>query len=73
MMNDKAAIRGHLETAGTDRRKAVGQIGGPVKDATGLTGKYDFTLYWSAPPAAPFRRRGRARMACRPTRIQGLR
>ena len=25
-----------------------GQLGGPVIDATGLTGKYDIDLYWSA-------------------------
>jgi uncharacterized protein (TIGR03435 family) len=40
-------MRGQLETAEQIAGKLSGQIGGPVKDATGLTGKYDYTLYWS--------------------------
>jgi uncharacterized protein (TIGR03435 family) len=46
-MNGKAAMRGHLETTEQIARKLAGQVGGPIKDATGLTGKYDYTLYWS--------------------------
>jgi len=29
------------------------QLGGPVKDDTGLTGHYDFALFWSARPHSP--------------------
>jgi uncharacterized protein (TIGR03435 family) len=59
VMSGKAAMRGHLDTAEQIAAKLSGQIGGPVRDATGLTGKYDYTLYWSASA-------GRALSAARP-------
>ena len=31
------------------RRLAMRTLGGPLTDATGLTGKYDYTIFWSAP------------------------
>jgi uncharacterized protein (TIGR03435 family) len=46
-LNGKAAMRGHLQTMEEIARNLSGQMGGPGKNATGLTGKYDYTLYWS--------------------------
>jgi len=48
IMNGKGAMRGHLETAEQIAAKLSGQMGSPVNDATGLKGKYDYTVYWSA-------------------------
>ncbi len=43
----KAIMRGHNET-GTEMASMFStQVGSPVTDATGLTGKYDYTIYWS--------------------------
>ena len=50
MMNGKAAMRGHLETAEEIAQKISNQMGAPVVNASGLTGKYDYTLYWSSAP-----------------------
>jgi uncharacterized protein (TIGR03435 family) len=47
IMNGKAAMRGHNETAPEMASKLSNQVGHPVTDGTGLTGKYDYTLYWS--------------------------
>lgn len=47
MMNGKAAARAHAESAEQIADRLAGQIGHPVTDATGLTGKYDYTLYWA--------------------------
>jgi bla regulator protein BlaR1 len=46
----KMGLRGHNETA-ADMARAFGirATGGPVTDATGLTGKYDYTIFWSGP------------------------
>jgi bla regulator protein BlaR1 len=45
----KIGWRGHNETA-AEMAKSLGMraIGGPVTDATGLVGKYDYTIFWSA-------------------------
>ena len=48
IMNGKAAMRGHNETTAQMASQFSVQVGHPVKDATGLTGKYDYTIYWSA-------------------------
>ena len=50
MMNGKAVTRGHEETTQQIATKLSNQAGRPVTDATGLTGKYDYTLYWALPP-----------------------
>jgi len=47
IMSGKAAMRGHNETAAEMASKFSGQLGHPVTDGTGLTGRYDYTLYWS--------------------------
>jgi uncharacterized protein (TIGR03435 family) len=47
IMGSKAFMRGHNETAAQMADQFSGQIGSPVTDATGLTGKYDYTIYWS--------------------------
>lgn len=47
MTGDKAAMRGHNETAAQIASEFSNQVGGPVNDATGLTGKYDYTIFWS--------------------------
>jgi uncharacterized protein (TIGR03435 family) len=49
IMNGKAAMRGHNETAAEMASKFSNQVGHPVIDGTGLTGKYDYTLFWSVP------------------------
>jgi bla regulator protein BlaR1 len=45
----KIGLRGHNQTA-AEMAKSFGMraIGGPVTDATGLAGKYDYTIFWSA-------------------------
>jgi uncharacterized protein (TIGR03435 family) len=55
MMNGKAANRGVRQTTEQLAAMVSGQLGKPVIDATGLTGKYDYTLYWAASngPAPP--------------------
>ena len=47
MARDRAALRGHNETAAEMAQEFAPQVGGPVTDATGLTGKYDYTIFWS--------------------------
>jgi len=47
IMRDKAVMRGHNETAAQMASAFSGQVGSPVTDATGLTGTYDYLLYWS--------------------------
>ncbi|HEY1757466.1 MAG TPA: M56 family metallopeptidase [Bryobacteraceae bacterium] len=47
MARGKAAMRGHNETAHEMASGFSVQLGGPVTDATGLTGKYDYTIFWS--------------------------
>jgi len=44
----KMVMRGHNETV-ADLAHAIGvrTLGGPLTDATGLTGKYDYTVSWS--------------------------
>jgi uncharacterized protein (TIGR03435 family) len=49
IMSGKAAMRGHNETAPEMASKFSNQVGHPVTNGTGLTGKYDYTLYWSVP------------------------
>ena len=44
---DRAALRGHNETAAEMAREFAPQVGGPVTDTTGLTDKYDYTIFWS--------------------------
>jgi uncharacterized protein (TIGR03435 family) len=48
IMSGKAAMRGHNETTAEMASAFSIQVGNPVTDATGLTGKYDYTIYWSA-------------------------
>jgi len=47
IMRDKAVMRGHNETTAQMASAFSSQVGGPVNDATGLTGNYDYLLYWS--------------------------
>jgi uncharacterized protein (TIGR03435 family) len=44
----KMTMRGHNETA-AEMARAIGArtLSGPLTDATGLTGKYDYTIFWS--------------------------
>ena len=44
----KIGVRGHNETV-AELAKAIGArtLGAPLTDATGLTGKYDYTIFWS--------------------------
>jgi uncharacterized protein (TIGR03435 family) len=46
--NGKMGMRGRNETT-TELASAIGPrtLGAPLADATGLTGKYDFTIFWS--------------------------
>lgn len=46
MMNGKARWRATRETTGMLASMLGGQLSQPVTDATGLQGKYDFTLSW---------------------------
>jgi uncharacterized protein (TIGR03435 family) len=45
---DKMGMRGHNQTV-AEIIKAIGPrtLDGPLTDATGLTGKYDYTIFWS--------------------------
>ncbi len=44
----KMVIRGHNETMEEFARAIASRtLGAPLTDATGLTGKYDFTIFWS--------------------------
>jgi len=45
----KTGMRGHNETA-AEMARAIGirTLDGPLTDATDLTGKYDYTVFWSA-------------------------
>lgn len=47
MARDRAALRGHNETAADMAQEFAPQVGGPVTDATGLNGRYDYTVFWS--------------------------
>jgi uncharacterized protein (TIGR03435 family) len=44
----KMVMRGHNQTI-EELARAIGQrtLDGPLNDATGLTGKYDYTIFWS--------------------------
>ncbi len=46
----KMGMRWHNQTA-SEIARTIGMraLGGPVTDATGLTGKYDYTVFWSNP------------------------
>jgi uncharacterized protein (TIGR03435 family) len=46
----KMGMRGHNETT-AEMARAIGMrtLDGPLADATGLTGKYDYTIFWSGP------------------------
>ena len=46
----KIGFRGHNETL-AEMARSIGtrSLDGPVTDATGLTGRYDYTIFWSAP------------------------
>ncbi len=45
---NKMGMRGHNETM-AELIRAIGPrtLDGPMTDATGLTGKYDYTIFWS--------------------------
>lgn len=45
----KMGMRGHNETAAEMARAIERTLDGPLTDATGLTGKYDYTIFWSLP------------------------
>ena len=66
IMNGKAVMRGHNETAAEMASVFSNQVGHPVTDGTGLKGKYDYTVYWSAST-------GRAMAAPPPTADAGVR
>lgn len=53
----KIGIRGHNETA-ADLARTIGSqtLGAPLTDATGLTGKYDYTIFWSTTATDAVRR-----------------
>jgi uncharacterized protein (TIGR03435 family) len=46
----KITLRGHNEKA-VEMARAIGarSLDGPLSDETGLTGKYDYTIFWSGP------------------------
>ena len=47
MTNGKARMHQPKCTMETLAARIAGQLGKPVKDATGLTGKYEITIYWA--------------------------
>ena len=51
------ACREHNETA-TELANAIGPqtLGAPLTDATGLTGRYDYTIFWSMAATTAARR-----------------
>ena len=53
----KIGMRGHNETV-AELARAVGPqaLGSPLTDATGLTGKYDYTIFWSTTATDAVRR-----------------
>jgi uncharacterized protein (TIGR03435 family) len=52
----KIGLRGHNETAG-EMATALGRpLGAPLTDATGLTAKYDYTIFWSTTATDAVRR-----------------
>ena len=55
MMNGMATHRAYRSTMAQLASMLSGQVGRPVSDATGLTGKYDYTLKWTtrSGPAPP--------------------
>ena len=46
-MNDRAKMVATAMSMAELAEQLSGQLGSPVSDLTGLTGKYDFTLYFS--------------------------
>jgi uncharacterized protein (TIGR03435 family) len=53
IMYDKARLHYPDATMDLFARLLTGQAGGPVANLTGLTGKYDVSLYWVAGHALP--------------------
>lgn len=53
----KMGMRGHNETT-AEMASAIGPriLGSPLMDATGLTGKYDYTIFWSTTATDAVRR-----------------
>jgi uncharacterized protein (TIGR03435 family) len=53
----KIGLRGHNETV-AELASAIGSqtLGAPMTDATGLTGKYDYTIFWSMSATTAARR-----------------
>ena len=47
-----AALRGRRETAAEIAEQLSHQLGRTVTDATGLEGRYDYTLYWIVAPSS---------------------
>ena len=53
----KIGLRGHNETVAELASAIASQtLGAPVTDATGLTGKYDYTIFWSMTATTAARR-----------------
>jgi uncharacterized protein (TIGR03435 family) len=57
IMNDRARLNAVDSTMEAFAKQMAGQMSAPVNDATGLKGKYTFSLYWNA---------GRERLTARP-------
>lgn len=51
----KIGMRGHNETTAEMAKAIERTLGGPVTDATGLTGRYDYTIFWSLPATSAAR------------------
>ena len=65
MIGGRARMRASSESMEDFARKLMGQLQQPVTDTTGLTGEYDFSLYWDAGTPA-------AELDSAPTLIQAL-
>ena len=50
-VNGRARMQGTNETMDEFARKLVNQLDLPVRNATGLAGRYDYSLYWASPSA----------------------
>jgi uncharacterized protein (TIGR03435 family) len=50
MMNGRARWRVAKTSMDAFAQRLAAPVGGPVSDATGLKGKYDFTLFWVSAP-----------------------